>query len=121
MDFFQDRCGVQLTACLGISIPKISEQSIIKFTDFCSEKDDFYIVALEAAATVAKSTAIAVALLDGFIDTHDAIKCSRFEENLQIEEFGKVDGTHDVDEIYETMVLSTAKNLVILKDFQILK
>lgn len=81
--------------------------------------DDYYLVALETAATVAKSPTIALALLDGFLTIHQALNCSRFEENLQIEEFGKIEGTHDVDESYERMVLATAKNLVNLKEFSI--
>ena len=82
------------------------------FDKYLIGKDKFFVVALEAAATISKSTAIAIALLDEFVSIEKAVECLRFEENVNMMEFGKVEGTHDVDESYETMVISAAKNLV---------
>ena len=98
-------------------MPSITEDSIQNFETMCESVDDYYLAALETAATVAKSPAIALALLDGFLTIDQALNCSRSEENLQIEEFGKIEGAHDIDEFYERMVLSAAKNLVNLKQF----
>ena len=115
LDYLKEKYSIIVPECFGLSLPLISEDSIEKFSSFCSEKDDLHLVALEAAATVSKSSCIAVALLDGFITIPQAIECSRFEENLQIEEFGRIEGSHDVEEHYELMVLTAAKNLISLK------
>lgn len=118
IDFMKSKYGVELPKCPGISLPVIEKTSLDKFRELCEEKDDFYMVALETVATVTKSPSIAIALLDGFLTIEQAVKCSRFEENLQIEEFGKIEGTHDVEESYELMILSAAKNIINLKSLQ---
>jgi ATP synthase F1 complex assembly factor 2 len=106
--------NITFPVTFDISLPKFEEGDIKTFEQFCDKKDDFYLVAFEAAASTAKSVAIALALFDGVFDVEQAVHCSRIEDNLQAAEYGKVEGVHDVKETQEKMILSAAKLLVTL-------
>ena len=80
--------------------------------------DHFEIVAREAAVSVTKSTSIALGLLENAIDVQNALICARIEEEKQILEYGRVEGSHDLDEIYILNVLGASKMLVALKDLK---
>lgn len=112
------RYNIDLPVCSGIATPEISAASSTSFSEYLNTVDDYEIVALEAAATIAKSTSIALSLIDGFLSIEDALKCARLEEDLQIEEYGKVEGHHDIDELNSRMVLAAAKTLTSFKNLK---
>jgi ATP synthase mitochondrial F1 complex assembly factor 2 len=113
-EYLSSKYNITLPVCTGISIPKISAESIESLEKIIETQDAFYVVGLEAVASISKSVGIGIALLDGELSLDRALFCARLEENMQIEEFGKVEGQHDVDEAYERMVMSAAKSLVAL-------
>jgi len=103
--------------CSGLETPEIPSSSLESLKSHCNSLDNYGIVALEAASTISRSVGIALALLDGHLSIGDALKCARVEEDLQIEEFGMVEGSHDIDEVNSKMILAASKNLVSLKSF----
>lgn len=97
---------------IGLNEPEISDESLEKFEQFFDSKHSYYVVALEAVVDTTKSVGIALALFDEVISLQQAVDCSRIESNLQAEEYGKVEGVHDVDSALELLIFAAAKNLV---------
>ena len=68
-------------------------------------------MALEQAASNLKSTSLAIASFNEHITPEEALDYSRMEENFQAEQYGKVEGAHDLDENTILMNLTSAKLL----------
>lgn len=100
---------------IGFSTPVLADSTLEALQTHLERLDSYELVALEAAATVARSTAIALSLLDGFIKLEEAVKYTRVEEDHQAIQYGKVDGAHDVEEANTCMLLASSKVLVSLK------
>ncbi|CAG9325130.1 ATPAF2 [Blepharisma stoltei] len=113
----KEKYGIELSTCSGFSTPQISKESFDNLQKHIETLDSFEIVALEAATTIAKSTSVGLSLLDGFLSIENSLKCSRLEEDLQIEAYGKVEGHHDLDELSSLVVLAAAKTLISFKNF----
>lgn len=72
-------------------------------------------MALESAISITKSVAIGESLISQVIDIPTAVMCARLEEEKQIKENGRVEGSHDLDEVHMIQTLSAARNLIVLK------
>lgn len=59
--------------------------------------DAFELTATFNAAASAKSLLIGMALIRGAVDVEQAMKAARVEEDFQIDEWGLVEGGHDID------------------------
>jgi ATP synthase mitochondrial F1 complex assembly factor 2 len=118
IEHIKNKYSISLAISKDFDNDTISDNDLKNFELFLSDKDDFFLVALEAVASVSKSTAIGIALIDGFLSIEEAVRVSKFEQNYQTEESGEVEGVHDVSESYEIMIFSAAKNLVNLKNFK---
>ena len=55
-------------------------------------------MATEYLAGCFKSVSLGLLALNGDITMDDAIRYSRIEENCQIEEYGLVEGAHDIEQ-----------------------
>ena len=104
-------------AYIGIEAPVHRQEDITEIEEVCRNMDIFEIAALEASVSTTKSTCLSLALLRGAVDVKTAALCARIEEIKQIMEHGKVEGSHDVDEIFTLSIVAAAKNLVSLKEF----
>ena len=91
--------------------PQISEESFDKMKQYCHDLNSWDLAALESIACAAKSTSLAVALLEGAWPLNQIIEYSRIEEQHNIEQYGYVEGAHDIDESNTTMTISAAKIL----------
>jgi chaperone required for assembly of F1-ATPase len=89
----------------------------LNFRKYLEGLDRFHLVALESAVSLCKSVAIGEALLSQVVGIQTALTCARLEEEKQILENGRVEGSHDIDEINMLHVLSAARNLVVLKSW----
>ena len=107
---------VQVAFNAGFSTPVLQDKSLVSLQSYINSLDDYDLVALEAAATVSRSTAIGLSVLDGFINIQEAVKYTRLEEDHQAIQYGKVDGAHDVEEANTCMLLASSKSLVTLKN-----
>lgn len=109
--------GLEVGPQLGLESPVVTQESLELLQGLCSAHDDFGVVALEAAANTAKSVCVALCLFDGFLSVAQAAHYAREEEILQIAVNGRVEGTHDIDELYTTTSLSACKSLISLKSW----
>lgn len=100
---------------LGFSIPQIPKYGINKFQEYVEGLDNYTLVALESAISTTKSVALGVSLISNVIDIPTTVLCARLEEEKQIKENGRVEGSHDLDEVYMAQALAAARNLIILK------
>ena len=98
-------------------MPGFTESSLAIFKSHLSSLDHFHLVALESAVSMTKSVAIGEALLSQAIEISTALTIARLEEEKQIKENGRVEGSHDLDETYMLHGLSAARNLVVLKSW----
>lgn len=52
---------------------------------------------MDALASACKSVLLGVALSEGRLQVEAAVRATRIEEDMQIEEWGLVEGGHDID------------------------
>ncbi len=64
---------------------------------------------MESLASTMKSTSLAISILNGVLDVEKAIECANIEENYQSSRFGKVEGSHDIQDSLNLLVVSSAK------------
>ncbi|KAH9290454.1 hypothetical protein KI387_034571, partial [Taxus chinensis] len=55
------------------------------------------LAAIDSLAASANSLSIAIALVRGGLEIEEAMKLIRLEEDLQIAQYGLVEGGHDID------------------------
>lgn len=70
--------------------------------------DDWSLVAMDSAASCAKSVLIAIALRDGVISPAEAVEAARSEELWQSRVWGVVEGGHDLDDADAAVRMSAA-------------
>lgn len=86
---------VDISGCVGrTNHPPETVGAIRKHLE---ESSDYKIIAIESLAQGCKSLIIPLALVDRKITAKEAIEASRVEEEHQIDEWGLVDGGHDID------------------------
>jgi ATP synthase mitochondrial F1 complex assembly factor 2 len=112
--------GLDMPRCegilyIGIEIPDLPVDALENIKKDFIHLDKFDITALESAVSATKSSCIGICLIQDVIDIKTALKLSRIEEDKQIEEYGMVEGSHDLDLAYTEHILAAAKNLVFLK------
>ena len=76
------------------------------------ELNDFELQALFTFTTVVKSLSIGLALLHGQLSIHDGISAARLEEEYQIEQWGLVEGGHDVDRVHIAVQVASGRMLL---------
>lgn len=107
--------GIRLSAggsARGLPHP----QSVTRYSEiFCSSLDAWHLTALNQLAAEAKSFWFAWALLTDhdheghlFPTVHDAVEAFRLEEEVQIENWGLVEGGHDYDRLNTSVTVRAA-------------
>jgi ATP synthase F1 complex assembly factor 2 len=76
--------------------------------------DAFELTATFNAAASAKSLLIGLALIRGAVDVEEATKAARAEEDASIEEWGLVEGGHDVDQADIAVRLAAPRTMMSL-------
>ncbi|WRT70815.1 uncharacterized protein IL334_007814 [Kwoniella shivajii] len=89
--------NVTLNPAEGFSSPKQSEEVKSKLKNVLEEMDGWELAAFERAAYASKSFVIALALCKGKLSANEAADASHVEVRSQIEKWGEVEDTHDVD------------------------
>ncbi|EJT49867.1 hypothetical protein A1Q1_01019 [Trichosporon asahii var. asahii CBS 2479] len=81
------------TICVAEQTP----ETIAKFRNILEDMDPFQLAAMERAVYATKSFVIGLALVEGRITAHEAALASHVEVASQIERWGEVEDSHDVD------------------------
>ncbi|RSH79659.1 ATP synthase complex assembly protein atp12 [Apiotrichum porosum] len=95
--WMKDRYGVDLIAAKGIAPAIQSPETFAKLRIELEKMDIWELAAFERAVYATKSFVIALALVKGRLTAHDAALASHVEVASQIELWGEVEDTHDVD------------------------
>ncbi|WWC72695.1 uncharacterized protein I206_106659 [Kwoniella pini CBS 10737] len=95
--WLENEYNVKLNSAKGFSPPKQSEQVKNKLKILLEGMDGWELSAFERAAYASKSFIIALALCKGKLTANQAADASHVEVRSQIEKWGEVEDTHDVD------------------------
>ncbi|WVQ95304.1 hypothetical protein IAU59_002399 [Kwoniella sp. CBS 9459] len=89
--------GVTLNLAEGFNPARQSPEVIAKLRSVVEGMDNYELAAFERATYASKSFVIALALCKGRLTAHEAAEASHVEVRSQIELWGEVEDTHDVD------------------------
>ena len=89
IDWASGRYKAPLVVRTGIVPTRQPAASLANFTEAVDEYDDFSLTALHAATAACGSLVIALALLDGRLDSDQAFAASQLDESFQIEAWGE--------------------------------
>ncbi|OCF35874.1 ATP synthase mitochondrial F1 complex assembly factor 2 [Kwoniella heveanensis BCC8398] len=89
--------GVTLNLAEGFSPARQTPEAIAKLRSVVEGMDNYELAAFERATYASKSFVIALALCKGRLTAHEAAEASHVEVRSQIELWGEVEDTHDVD------------------------
>ncbi|ODN83018.1 hypothetical protein L202_01248 [Cryptococcus amylolentus CBS 6039] len=95
--WLKEEFGVTLALAEGFGGVSQSEETIGKLRKAVEEMDAWELAAFERAVYATKSFVISLALLRGHLTAHEAADASHVEVRSQIERWGEVEDTHDVD------------------------
>ncbi|GAB00061.1 uncharacterized protein L969DRAFT_105952 [Mixia osmundae IAM 14324] len=76
---------------------KQSARTVIVLAKRIESYDSFTLAAFERAVLASKSYCIALGLIEGVLSVNEASDCAHVEVNSQVERWGQVEDTHDVD------------------------
>jgi chaperone required for assembly of F1-ATPase len=88
LEWLAARTGVALSVTTGLLPVEQSRQSIKALAQIVGAMDDWTLGAFQAAAAASGSFVLALALIEGRIDTDDGFKAAELDENFGIEKWG---------------------------------
>ncbi|SCV69160.1 BQ2448_2180 [Microbotryum intermedium] len=88
---------VELITYEGILNTKQPDPTIVKLGGIVADYDQYKLAAFERAVLASKSYLIALGLVEGHLSIDEAAKCAHVEVQSQINRWGEVEDTHDVD------------------------
>jgi chaperone required for assembly of F1-ATPase len=83
------RYDARLAVTTGVIPKKQSAASLHALAAAVAQEDDFTLTAVHLATTACGSLIIALALLEGRLDAHEALAASQLDESFQIEGWGE--------------------------------
>ncbi|GAA5837634.1 hypothetical protein JCM9279_006815 [Rhodotorula babjevae] len=108
----EETYGVEIKLYEGILGNKQSDATVLKLGAVASEFDHFKLAAFERAVLASKSYLIALALVEGHLTVDEAAHAAHVEVQSQIDRWGEVEDTHDVDHHDVRVRLGSAALLV---------
>jgi chaperone required for assembly of F1-ATPase len=81
--------GLRLTADAGIAYIEQPADALLRMQELTADFDDFTLAAFDAAATVTGSFVLALALVEGHKDVHEAFEAAQLEELYQAQVWGR--------------------------------
>ncbi|GAA5989335.1 hypothetical protein JCM10908_001264 [Rhodotorula pacifica] len=97
IDWVEKTYGVQIQLYDSILNTRQPDATVLKLGSIVSDFDHFKLAAFERAVLASKSYLIALGLVEGFFSVDDAAKAAHVEVQSQIDWWGEVEDTHDVD------------------------
>lgn len=97
ISWMKDKYGVDLVVSHGITPAIQTPETLVKLQAEVENMNIWELAAFERAVYATKSFVIALALVKGRISAHEAAQASHVEVSSQIEKWGEVEDTHDVD------------------------
>ncbi|KAI0373317.1 ATP12-domain-containing protein [Pilatotrama ljubarskyi] len=97
LDWARETFGVDLKVSDSLFVPSQPPETMKKFEEILSNFSPWEMAAMERATYTSKSFLIALALIMRRLDVDQAAQAAHVEVNSQIERWGEVEDTHDVD------------------------
>ncbi|QDZ24718.1 ATP synthase mitochondrial F1 complex assembly factor 2 [Chloropicon primus] len=97
LDWFNNDLGIKVVKNESFIPVDQSPESIEQLADHLKSLDDWEFTCLHVLSTAVKSLLLARAVLEDKVSIKEAVHLSRLEEEMQIEEWGMVEGGHDID------------------------
>ncbi|EGR31108.1 hypothetical protein IMG5_117510 [Ichthyophthirius multifiliis] len=88
---------------------ELSEQEIQKIKKFIQEQDIWKLISIQQATINCKSSCLGISLINKYIGIQECFELARLEESYQINQYGLVEGFHDIDENTLRLNLATAR------------
>ncbi|GAQ85652.1 F1-ATP synthase assembly protein [Klebsormidium nitens] len=110
LDWMQQELGVRPVTSGSIFGAEQPPEVVRTVQELLHRKSDFRLAAVDALASSAHSLVIALAVSRGHLGPRKALEAVRVEEDHQMEEWGLVEGGHDLD-IADTKVRIAAPSL----------
>ncbi|EIW60758.1 ATP12-domain-containing protein [Trametes versicolor FP-101664 SS1] len=97
LDWAKKTFGVDIVVSNSLVVPSQSPETMKKFEDILAQFSPWEMAAMERATYSSKSFLIGLALVMRRLDVDQAAQAAHVEVNSQIELWGEVEDTHDVD------------------------
>ncbi|KAM5535615.1 hypothetical protein V8D89_010782 [Ganoderma adspersum] len=97
LDWARSAFDVEIPTTDSFLVPTQPPETILKFNDVLSKLTPWEMSAMERATYSSKSFLVALALVKRHIDVDQAAQAAHVEVNSQIERWGEVEDSHDVD------------------------
>ncbi|GAA5868918.1 hypothetical protein JCM3774_006790 [Rhodotorula dairenensis] len=97
IEWVQKTYGVEIELYDSILNTRQPDATVLKLGSIVSDFDHFKLAAFERAVLASKSYLIALGLVEGFFSVDEAAKAAHVEVQSQIDRWGEVEDTHDVD------------------------
>ncbi|GAA5848461.1 hypothetical protein JCM8547_004521 [Rhodosporidiobolus lusitaniae] len=108
----EKRYDVKINLYEGILNTRQPDATVLKLGAAVSAFDHFKLAAFERAVLASKSYLIALGLVEGFLSAEGAAQAAHVEVQSQIDRWGEVEDTHDVDHQDVRVRLGSAALLV---------
>eukprot|EP01016_Furgasonia_blochmanni_P005948 TRINITY_DN12353_c0_g1_i6.p1 TRINITY_DN12353_c0_g1~~TRINITY_DN12353_c0_g1_i6.p1 ORF type:complete len:280 (-),score=32.04 TRINITY_DN12353_c0_g1_i6:220-1059(-) len=108
-EYANKRLSINVQPHYGFGDLNLSADDNARVQNFLNQFDNWRLTSLVFGATNLKSTLLAITLMDSKIGVRQAVDFSRIEENFQIEQYGEVEGHHDVDQNSILLMTSASK------------
>ncbi|BEJ12860.1 hypothetical protein CspHIS471_0300340 [Cutaneotrichosporon sp. HIS471] len=97
IQWLKEKYGVTLGQTTGFGLPEHSEGAAGELRKVLEGMDSWQLAAFERTVYATKSFVVALAFVEGRITAHEAALAAQVEVAAQIEQWGEVEDTHDVD------------------------
>ncbi|KAI0747683.1 ATP12-domain-containing protein [Daedaleopsis nitida] len=115
IDWVRTTYGVDIAVSDSFLVPTQSPETIKTFDGVLSKFSSWEMAAMERATYTSKSFLIGLALVKRHIDVDQAAQAAHVEVNSQIERWGEVEDSHDVD--YHDMRRQLGSTSCLLADY----
>ncbi|KAI0831757.1 hypothetical protein BC628DRAFT_1349661 [Trametes gibbosa] len=115
LDWARETFGVELQVSDSLLVPTQPQETIKKFESVLNSFSPWEMAAMERATYASKSFLIGLALVKRRLDVEQAAQAAHAEVNSQIEQWGEVEDTHDVD--YHDMRRQLGSAACLLADY----
>ncbi|GAA5826063.1 hypothetical protein JCM5353_004199 [Sporobolomyces roseus] len=112
LEWVRSNYSVELNVYEGILNTKQPDATILKLGSVVADYDAFKLAAFERSVLASKSYLIALGLVEGFFTVDQAAQAAHVEVQSQIDRWGEVEDTHDVDHQDVRVRLGSAALLV---------
>jgi hypothetical protein len=117
MRFYEEVLKVELLSTTAIYGAYQPEATVQRIREYLEGLDKWHLAAVDSLSASCRSLLTGVACMHGVLRPEEALRIARLEEEYQVEEWGLVEGGHDIDNA-DTAVRVTAP-LVFVKLLEI--